>query len=129
MKWAALAVVLVCACGNKKAKPDDLGGDYGCAEELSKKIVPALVKTLDGGDADGFHRATDKFQQTTMCGPDFSGVARDWEQSLRETDAAKGSSQRKALVVKLRDDVTKSTNDYDFAAEKKALVPLFEQVK
>jgi hypothetical protein len=63
-----------------------------------------------------------------MCGIDFAAFVRDWEQSLREPDAAKGTATRKQLVAGLH-DAMKPTAEYDWAPEQKALAPLFETAK
>src|SRR4051794_16399469 len=102
MRRGLVVVMVVVAAGCSK-KSDKFESTNWCADELTKTIAPQLEQTLDGGDADAFHRATDKFTQGTMCGPDFASVVHDWEQSLRDPDAAKGTAQRHALVARLGD--------------------------
>jgi hypothetical protein len=115
------------ACGKDK-KVDQLESTDWCADELKKIVVPQMVASYDGGDADAFHRATEKFTQGTMCGPDFAEFVRAWDESLRDPDAAKGHTKRKQLVTELRDTL-KATPEYDWAPEHKALAPLFEKAK
>jgi hypothetical protein len=124
MRWVAVAFVLASACSKKQAEVEE-----PCEHELTSIAVPQLVKTFDGGDADAFHHATEAMSQATMCGPDFAALMREWEQSLRETDATKAGAQRKALVVRIRDEWSQPRSENDFAAERKALAPLFEKVK
>ena len=127
LRSVALVLLALGACGKDK-KVDQLESTEWCADELKKIVVPQMVASYDGGDAEAFHRATDKFTQGTMCGPDFAQFVRQWEQTLRETDAAKGSAKRKALIGELRDTL-KGTPDYDWAPEYKALEPLLEKAK
>jgi hypothetical protein len=128
MLRSAVVLLALAACGKSK-KTEQLDDTPWCADELTKIVVPELVRTYNGGDADAFHRATESFTKGTMCGPDFANVVADWELSLRATDASVGQDKRKALVVSMRDDVTKPQPDYDFALEKKALAPLFDKAK
>ena len=122
-----LAAALGSACGKDK-KVDQLESTEWCADELKKIVVPQALATYDGGDADAFHRATDKFTQGTMCGPDFAELVRAWEESLRDADVAKGNAKRKQFVTELRGTLN-ATPDYDWAPEYKALAPLFEKAK
>jgi hypothetical protein len=126
--WVLLAgVCSLGACGKDK-KVDQLEATDWCADELNKIVVPQMLASYEGGDAGAFHRATDKFMQGTMCGPDFAEYVRQWEESLRDTDAAKGNAKRKAIVTELRATLS-AMPEYDSTPEHKALAPLFEKAK
>lgn len=90
-----LAMLCLISCSSSKHETAP------CAEELRTVIVPALQRSLDGGDADTFHRSTATMMQATMCGPDVATLLREWEVALREAEPTKAAERRHQLLARL----------------------------